>query len=66
MPKEVKNKEEFLKLIPLAIECRVKQNENVIKIKLRTKRYLYTYKTTDQNEVKEILDQVKCPIINIT
>jgi hypothetical protein len=66
MPKEIKNKEEFIKLLPLAIECRVKQNKDYVKIKLRTKRMLYTYKTTNQDEVKEILDQVKCPIINIT
>ncbi|MDT7892131.1 MAG: hypothetical protein RQ952_05265 [Thermoproteota archaeon] len=66
MPKEIKNKEEFIKLLPLAVECRVKQNKDHVKIKLRTKRMLYTYKTTNQDEVKEILDQVKCPIINIT
>jgi len=66
MPKEIKSKEEFLKLLPLAIECRVKQNKDHVKIKLRTKRILYTYKTTNQDEVKEILDQVKCPIVNIT
>ncbi len=66
MPKEIKSKEKFLMLIPLAMECRVKQSKEEVKIKLRTKRYLYTYKTTDQNEVKEILAQVKCPIINLT
>jgi len=66
MPHEIKTKEEFLKLLPLAKECRVKQNKDHVKIKLRTNRMLYTYKTTNQEEVKEILDQVKCPIVNIT
>lgn len=66
MPMEIKSKEEFIKILPQAIECRVKQNKDHVKIKLRTRKRLYTYKTSNQDEVKEILDQVKCPIVNIS
>jgi len=58
MPYEVKSKEELLKLAPYAIECRVKYNKDEIKIKLRTKKTLYTYKSKSQEEVNEILNKV--------
>jgi len=64
MPKEIKSKEELLKLLPRALECRVKQSKDYVKIKLRTKRVLFTYKAKPE-EVNEILSQVKCPIINL-
>jgi Ribosomal L38e protein family. len=65
MPHEIKSKEELLKIIPKAIECRVKHNKEEIKIKIRTKNMLYTYKAKDQNEVNEILNNVKVNVINI-
>ena len=67
MPVEVTDLEEFIKITERAVECRVKKARkgNTVKIKARTKRYLYTYKTTE-DKVKEILSKVKCPkIVNI-
>lgn len=65
MPQEIKNKEDLLKLIPYAIECRVKYNKNEIKLKLRTKKMLYTYVTKNQDEINEILSNIKVNVKNI-
>ena len=61
MPKEVYSKDEFVSLIDKAIECRVKRLSDCVKIKLRTKKYLYTYKAKP-SEAEELLKMVKCPI----
>ncbi|MCE4621277.1 MAG: hypothetical protein F7B95_02400 [Desulfurococcales archaeon] len=64
MPVEVKDLERFIEITSRAIECRVKRvrKSNAVKVKARTKRYLYTYKTT-QDKLDEILSKVKCPKI---
>lgn len=64
MPVEVRDLEKFVEITSRAIECRVKRvrKSNVVKVKARTKRYLYTYKTT-QDKLDEILSKVKCPKI---
>ncbi len=61
MPVEIKNLEEFIEVTARAVECRVKKSRkgNVVKVKARTKRYLYTYKTTE-DKLSEILGKVKC------
>lgn len=45
MPVFVPNEDRFLELAKKAIECRVKKNEKkgIVKLKVRTKRYLYTH-----------------------
>jgi len=62
MPVEIKTKEEFLKLLPFAKECRVVKRKNYVKLKLRLSRRLYTYKTNEK-EAEELLKQVKCKIV---
>jgi len=45
MPKEIFTEEEFLKYSEHAIHCRVKRIKDIVKLKLRTRRCLYTFKT---------------------
>ena len=61
MPVEITSLEEFIKITERAIECRVKKvrKSNIVKVKARTKRYLYTYKTTE-DKLDEVLSKVKC------
>jgi hypothetical protein len=45
MPIEIKSEDEFLDLSKRAISCRVKRTGDIVKLKLRTKKTLYVYKT---------------------
>lgn len=63
MPKEIKNKEEFIKIASnRGKKITVKRTDNVFKVKLRTPRYLYVIKLNSEKEVDEILNQVKLPV----
>ncbi|MGC9210448.1 MAG: hypothetical protein ACP5FT_04210 [Acidilobus sp.] len=61
MPVELYTLEEALKVAPKAIECRVKRTtrDGKAKIKLRTKRYLYTLKV-EPSQVDEVLSKLGC------
>jgi large subunit ribosomal protein L38e len=62
MPVEIKDLDEFVKITERALECRVKRSrkeKGVVKVKARTKRYLYTYKTSE-DKLNEVLSKVKC------
>ncbi len=61
MPIEVKDPEEFVRITERAKECRVvrKPEENVAKVKARTKRYLYTIKVP-LDQLDEFLRRLKC------
>ncbi len=62
MPVEIKDLDEFVKITERASECRVKRSrreKGVVKVKARTKRYLYTYKTSE-DKLSEVLSKVKC------
>ena len=48
MPREVKAKDEFQKLLQTATEVRVSRRGDQAKVKLRTKDALYTFKTTSE------------------
>jgi len=68
MPIEVTNRDRFIELSARASEVRVvkKEKEGIAKVKLRTKRYLYTIKVS-LNELSDFLKQLKCnKIIEIT
>ena len=45
MPREIKNKEDFAKLLEAATLVRVVKEGKNAKVKARTKNLLYTYKT---------------------
>ncbi len=61
MPVEITDLEEFARIAQRAVECRVKRvrKTNIVKVKARTKRYLYTYKTTE-DKLDEVLKKIKC------
>ncbi len=71
MPKEVKTVEEFLEAAKRAKECRVKRSfiyvkteqgvekKPILKVKARTRRYLYTLKFEDYEKGLEFAKQLK-------
>jgi len=66
LPKEVKDADEFLRLSEKADFCLVKKSrkKEEVKLKLRTKKYLYTLKVPP-DKVDEILKNVRCEIREI-
>ena len=62
MPREIKSKEEFQKLLPTAYEIRVSRKGDTAKIKLRTEDRLYTYKTTEA-DVAVLTKGTKTPVV---
>jgi hypothetical protein len=62
MPSEIANAEEFVRLSERASECRVKRLRDIVKLKLRTSRQLYTIRL-DPDKAAEVLKQVKCEVI---
>ncbi len=64
MPKEVKNIEEFVELSEKAEYCAVKRLKDCVKLKLRTKRYLYTLKV-DPLKAEEVIKKLKCEIMEV-
>jgi ferritin-like protein len=62
MPAEVTDIDEFVRISERAEECRVKRREDVVKLKLRTPRKLYTIKL-DANQAADVLKRVKCEVI---
>ncbi len=62
MPKQIHDIEKFIEMTEDAEECRVKRVGGKVKLKLRTKRYLYTLVTTPQ-EAESVLSQVKCRVV---
>ena len=61
MPVELYSLDEALKVSPKAIECRVKRTtrDGKAKVKLRTKRYLYTLKV-DPSQVDDVVSKLGC------
>jgi hypothetical protein len=64
MPKEIRNKEQFEKLIESATEVRVVRDGDDAKVKLRTKSALYTFKTTSK-EADALVKGTKAPVIEL-
>ena len=62
MPRELKNKTEFERLLKDAEEVRVSRNGDAAKIKLRTKKGLYTLRTTS-DEVESLTKGLKTPVV---
>lgn len=61
MPKQIEDVKEFLNLAEHASECRVKRIKDAVKLKLRTKRYLYVLKV-EPKEAEGIIKKLKCEI----
>ncbi len=64
MPREIYSPEEFKTLLEKAVECRVVRRGDVVKIKLRTLKMLYTYKT-NKEEADSLLKEVKAKVVEI-
>ena len=62
MPKELKSKEEFEKLLDSATEIRVSRHGDDAKVKLRTKEALYTFKTTG-TDADALTKGLKTPVV---
>lgn len=64
MPLEIRTKDEFSNLLEKATEVRVvKGKDDSAKVKLRTPKGLYTYKTT-MSEAQNLTKGLKTPIID--
>ncbi|MFO7795951.1 MAG: hypothetical protein R6W84_07340 [Promethearchaeia archaeon] len=64
MPKEITDEDTFLDLSERAIHCRVKRVKDTVKLKLRTTKYLYTYKT-DPDSAERLLRNISCDVIEL-
>lgn len=64
MPEEVLDPEIFVKLSEHAEACRVRRLKDVVKLKLRTSRKLYTLKA-DPVKAEEIIKRLKCEIVEV-
>ena len=64
MPREIFDENKFLELSEYAIHCRVKRLKEIVKLKLRTKKILYTYKT-DPESAERLLRNISCDIIEL-
>ena len=64
MPAEIKDVERFIELSELADYCLVKRSEDVVKLKLRTRRRLYTLKVKPE-DAEEIISRLACEIREI-
>jgi hypothetical protein len=65
MPKEIKDEKEFLEIAKTrASECRIKKAGDSVKLKLRTPKTLYTYKTTSEN-AEILLKQIEIERIEL-
>jgi len=62
MPTEIADTETFLKISERATECRVKRLKDIVRLKLRTSKQLYTIKV-DPEKAAELLKQLRCEVI---
>jgi len=64
LPREIFDEEKFIELSEYAIHCRVKSTRDVVKLKLRTKKTLYTYKA-DPASAERLLKNISCEVIEL-
>jgi len=64
LPQEIFDPEEFLEIADRATECRVKRRGDIVKLKLRTRKRLYTLKTSPE-EANIILQRIQQPIVDL-
>ena len=62
MPSEVTSKDDFKELLKEAQEIRIVRKDDSAKVKIRTKKGLYTFKTTG-TEADSIVKGVKTAIV---
>lgn len=64
MPKEIFDEKKFLELAEFAVHCRVKRVKDTVKLKLRTKKTLFTLKTSPES-AENLLKQINCEVIEL-
>lgn len=64
MPREIFDEEKFIELSEFAVHCRVKRSMDVVKLKLRTTKVLYTLKT-DPITAERLISNISCDIIEL-
>jgi len=64
MPTEIFDVDEFVELSQKAKYCAVKRSGRVVKLKLRTRKMLYTLKV-DPLKADEVIKRLKCEIREI-
>lgn len=64
MPREIFDEEKFIELSEFAVHCRVKRLKEEVKLKLRTKKILYTFKT-DPTTAERLLRIIPCDVIEL-
>ena len=62
LPSEVTSKDDFKELLKGALEIRIVRKEDAAKVKVRTQKGLYTYKTTGA-EADALVKGVKAAIV---
>jgi large subunit ribosomal protein L38e len=62
MPVEIADAEKFIQVSERASVCRVKRLQDTVKLKLRTRKALYTIKV-DPEKAAELIKQIKCEIV---
>ena len=59
MPVEIFEEAEFIKIAQESADlCRIKKSKDVVKLKLRTPKHLFTFKTTPA-KAEELLKQIE-------
>lgn len=61
MPSEIFDVEKFVEISGRAEYCAVKRLKEIVKLKLRTARMLYTLKV-DPSKAEEVIKRLKCEI----
>jgi hypothetical protein len=61
MPKQINSADEFKKLVPSASFLKVVREDDKVKLKLRTKKILYTY-VTKKDEADELIKESKLEV----
>jgi large subunit ribosomal protein L38e len=61
MPTEIFDIDKFIEISERAEYCAVKRLKDVVKLKLRTRRMLYTLKV-DPAKAEEIIKRIRCEI----
>jgi large subunit ribosomal protein L38e len=62
MPTELTDVDKFVQVSERASVCRVKRLQDIVKLKLRTSKELYTIKVEPQ-KAEELIKQIKCEIV---
>ena len=64
MPHEIFDPDKFLEIATRASEVRVRRQEDTVKLKLRTKTKLYTFKASPE-EANAILQRITVPVVDV-